>query len=250
MSNKIDYIIKTHNELPYLSMYLTSLKHDNPDIWSVLNIIVFANRCTDGTQEWCEKNGIRCESVDLPGLYAIWNLGASMTENNHIIFSASDFVLAPKFWNYIIEQAIKYPEIKHFSGTCLDNGVSYPHSDIIERRWYNRDCGDNWQDFSIHKFWNACSEINKTTQNKITFNETSYCPFLTTREHYDFLGGFDTSLGDYPADIDHDFLRRGKEAGRECAIANYAYFYHFGKKSLLRRDGEGLEYTLNDIGDL
>lgn len=250
MSNKIDYIIKTHNELPYLAMYLSSLKYDNPDMWESANIIVFANRCTDGTQEWCKRNNIRCENVDLPGLYAIWNLGMSMTTNEKIVFSASDFILAPNFWNYIIEQAIEHPELHHFTGTCLDNGVSYPHPDVVERRWYNRNCGDNWKDFSTKEFIKSCVQINENTSSKITLNETSYCPFLTTREHYNFLNGFNTALGDYPTDIDHDFLRRGKEAGRECAIANYAYFYHFGKKSLLRRDGEGLEYTLEDIGDL
>lgn len=250
MSNKIDYIIKTHNELPYLRNYLLSLKLDNPDMWNLAEIKVFANRCIDGTQEWCKKNNINCIDVDLPGLYAIWNLGMSMTSNDRVVFSASDFYLAPNYWKNILEVVQSHPEFYHISGSCIDNGISYPHEDIEQRRWYKRNLGDNWKDFDWQKFLLSVEEIDAITFQDITPKETSYCPFITTREHYNRLNGFNTALGDYPTDIDHDFLRRGKEAGRECAISNHSYFWHYGKKSLLRRDGQGLEYTSETIGDL
>lgn len=247
MSKKIDYIIKTHNELPYLKMYLQSLKNGSSDMWEMSDIKVFANRCNDGTKEWCDRNGIWCEEVDLPGLYAIWNKGAQMTNGDLIVFSASDFVLAPNFWYEILKNAINY-DFYHFTGTCLDNGISYPHPDIEERRWYNRDCGDNWRDFNHEKFLRETRVLK--SYKDITPNETSYCPFITSRKHYEELNGFNTKLGDYPTDIDHDFLVRGKKIGKECCIVNNAFFYHFGKKSLLRRDGENLNYKLEDIGDL
>lgn len=244
---RVDYIIKSHNELPYLILMLRSLKYNNPDVWPHLDIKVFANNCTDGTQEWCDENDIWCRSVDMPGLYSIWNLGASMTDNEFMIFSASDFYLSKDFWQNIAAgwyagEGFYY----HYTGTCLDNGISYPHPDIPERRWYNRDCGDNWQEFDIRKCEAFFDELK--TEEVFTYKETSYCPFLTTREHYNFLNGFNTELGDYPTDIDHDFLRRGKEAGRECCIVNNSFFYHFGKKSLMRRDG--LNYDWKQLGGL
>ncbi len=248
MNKEIDYLIKTHNELPYLKMYLKSIKDGDPNIWKIINIKVFANNCTDGTKEWCDNNGIWCEEVNLPGLYAIWNYGASITNEKLLIFSASDFVLAPNFWHNILIAAINNSEFEHFTGTCFDNGISYPHSDIEERRWYNRDCGDNWKDFSFEKLLKVAEELKSDID--ITPKETSYCPFITSREHYNSLNGFSTHLGDYPTDIDHDFIRRGKEMNKECAISNNSYFYHFGKKSLLRRDDISLEYTLEEIGDL
>lgn len=258
MKKTIDYIIKSANELPYLKMYLKSFKDGDPDVWESADIKVFANNCTDGTKQWCDKNNIWCEEVNLPGLYSIWNYGASITNNHVLVFSASDFVLAPKFWEAILQAEFRnilygmsIDQIGHFyhwTGTCIDNGISYPHPDIPERRWYNSDCGDNWKDFNFKKLLNAADELK--SNKEITPKETSYCPFLTSREHYDTLNGFNTSLGDYPTDIDHDFIRRGKELDRECAIVNNSFFYHFGKKSLLRRDGTNLEYKLEDIGDL
>ena len=237
-----------NKRIDYLIMYLESFKNSDPDIWELCDIKVFANNCTDGTKEWCDTNKIWCENVSLPGLYSIWNYGASITNNEFIVFSASDFILAPGFWKVIGDSLVNNGRFYHLTGTCIDNGISYPHPDIIERRWYNRDCGDNWKDFDYKKFLETVKEIS--TDKEITENETSYCPFLTTREHYNFLNGFNTALGDYPTDIDHDFVRRGKEAGRECAIVDKAFFYHFGKKSLLRRDGQNLSYNWKDLGEL
>ena len=230
----IAYIIKSHDELPYLAYMLWTLKYNNPSMWNRANIYVFANNCSDGTEQWCEKNGIWCSSVNMPGLYSIWNHAAKITDEPYIVFSASDFILAPAFWNKIIAQMKDHQDFYHFTGTCIDNGVSYEHQDEPKRRWYNRNLGDNWSEFDYGKFLEVIKEFEN--DQGIIANETQYCPFITTREHFNFLGGFNTGLGDYPTDIDHDFVRRGKEAGRETCIVPGACFYHFGKKSMLRRD--------------
>ncbi len=242
---RVDYVIKSHNELPYLVIMLQSLKKNNPDYWDFFDIKVFANDCSDGTKEWCDANDIWCEEVNLPGLYSVWNYGASITNNNFIIFSASDFYIGPGFWKNVAKSGA-FNLYDHITGTCLDNGVSYPHPDIPERRWYNRDCGDNWQEFDEQKFLKEIKDIPAETT--VTPYETSYCPFITTRFHYNRLDGFNTKLGDYPTDIDHDFVRRGKEKDMECCIVNSAFFYHWGKKSLLRRDG--LSYDWQKLGGL
>lgn len=244
--DKVDYIVKSSNELPYLKLMLESLYENNKAFWDKANIIVFANRCTDGTKDWCDANKITCYEEHLPGLYSIWNYGASITKNNWLIFSASDFVLLPGFWEEIEKAMELYPDFYHYSGTCIDNGISYPHPDIPERRWYNRDCGDNWKDFDMGKLMNEYQQIQ--TIEEITQNQTQYCPFICTREHYNFLNGFDTKLGDYPSDVDHNFIMRGQAAGRLPCIVNNAYFYHFGKKSLLRRDD--LAYDWKEISNL
>ena len=248
MIDKVDYIIKSSNELPYLIMMLASLKYNNADMWKIANIKVFANNCNDGTKEWCDKNDIWCEEVSLPGLYNVWNYGAKLTNNDWIIFSASDFVLSGGFWKAILTSISKEYGYYHWSGTCIDNGISYPHPDIPQRRWFNRNCGDNWKEFDYNKFVNEVVAIRQGTNPEVEVmpNETQYCPFICTREHYNLLNGFNTALGDYPTDIDHDFVRRGKELGRECGIVLDSYFYHFGKKSLLRRDN--IKYDWRDFG--
>jgi hypothetical protein len=241
----IAYIIKSHNELPYLRLMLWSLKYNNPTMWNASNIYVFANNCNDGTKQWCDHNGIWCKEVNFPGLYSLWNHAAQITNEHYIVFSASDFYLAPGFWKEISNTT--EPTVhSHVTGTCIDNGVSYGHEDEPSRRWYKRDCGDNWQTFDETKFLQTIKELK--TSDKITLNQTQYCPFITTREHYNFLNGFNTALGDYPTDIDHDFVRRGQEAGKQPCIVNNAFFYHFGKKSLLRRDN--LEYDWKEIPNI
>ncbi len=248
--NMIDYIINSHDELPYLKLMLWSLKTHNKSMWEYFNIKVYANDCHDGTQEWCDANGIPCESVNLPGLYSAWNYGAFQTNNQYIIFSGCDFVLAPGFWEAIFH-AHKLYGCYHLTGTCIDNGKARPHDDQPWRSWYVRDCGDNWKEFDYDKFITATKQIN--TSHAVFF-ETSYCPFLTTRENYNFLQGFDAINLEYPKTgpdgngADHDFLKRSRMSGRECCIATDAYFYHFGDKSLLQRDD--FTYTLQEITPL
>jgi GT2 family glycosyltransferase len=242
----IAYIIKTHNELPYLQLMLWSLKYNNPGVWNNINIYIFANNCNDGTKQWCDRNGLWCKEVNLPGLYSLWNHATKITNEEFLIFSASDFVLAPGFWNKIMKKNAEYrDQYFHFSGTCVDNAISYVHQDEPTRRWYVRNCGDNWQEFDYDKFLKASEEFENSD---IIPKETQYCPFITTRTHYESLGGFSTGLGDYPTDLDHDFVRRGKEAGKECCIVAGAVFYHFGKKSLQRRDN--IEYDWREIENL
>lgn len=250
---RIEYIIKSHNELPYLRLMLYSLKYNNPSMWELANIRVFANNCTDGTKQWCDKNGIWCKEVNMPGLYSIWNHAAKITDSEYLIFSASDFYLAPEFWPRILGAFLSsnmafnpVNKFYHFTGTCIDNGISYEHPDIPERRWYKRNCGDNWTEFDEEKFLKVIDELK--SEQSIIPKETQYCPLIMTREHYNSLNGFNTALGDYPTDIDHDFIRRGKEVGKECCIIPNAFFYHFGKKSLMRRDN--INYDWKEIPNI
>lgn len=241
------YIIKSHNELPYLRLMLWSLKYNNPGMWEAANIYVFANNCNDGTKQWCDKNGVWCKEVNLPGLYSIWNHAMEITYEPYVIFSASDFVLAPGFWNKITTNAEIFKEYYyHFTGTCLDNGMSYGHEDEPARRWYKRDCGDNWQDFDYEKFIEYIKEFEH--DDGVRKEVTQYCPFLTTREHFNLLGGFNLAQGDYPSDVDETFVRVGREKGRQPCIVPGACFYHFGKKSILRRDT--IEYDWKDIENI
>jgi len=243
----IAYIIKTHNELPYLQLMLWSLKYNNPNMWNSSNIYIFANNCNDGTKQWCDKNNLWCKEVNFPGLYSLWNHAAQITNEQFIVFSASDFVLAPGFWNKIIKQTVENKDkFFHFTGTCLDNGVSYGHQDEPIRRWYVRNCGDNWQEFDYDKFINYTKEFEN--DNGILEGVTQYCPFITTREHYDLLGGFNLAQGDYPSDVDETFVRTGREKGRPPCIVRGACFYHFGKKSLLRRDT--INYDWSEIDNI
>lgn len=245
--NSVAYIVKTHNELPYLRLMLWSLKYNNPTMWARSNVYIFANNCNDGTKQWCDRNGLWCKEVNFPGLYSIWNHGAEITEDPLLVFSASDFVLAPGFWKKIVNNAETFKkQYYHFSGTCLDNGISYGHQDEPERRWYVRDCGDNWQEFDYDKFIKYTEEFKN--DNGVVSNVTQYCPFITTRTHFDRIGGFDLSQGDYPSDLDETFVRVGKEKGFPPCIVPGAVFYHFGKKSLLRRDN--IEYDWKEMEDL
>src|ERR1043166_782814 len=187
---KIDYIICSHNELPYLKLMLWAINL-NQEILDVADIKVF-DSSDDGTKEWCEKHNIWCETVTLPDVWSTWNYGASITQNPLIVFSTCDHIPAPDFWRHILKQQEIHPEIYAFTGSCLDNGKTYPHEDNVpeytwptpglqlptERRWFKRDCGDNWKDFSYEKFLIRVMQIGYTKD--ITRMETSYCPLLTT----------------------------------------------------------------------
>lgn len=244
--DKIDYIIVSHNELAYLKLMWWSIQTYNSDIWALTKIKVF-DSSTDGTREWLDQEGIPYEAVNTPDLYSTWNYAVSVTNNPLIMFSTSDHVLAPNFWKEILTQQSKHPEIHFFTGTCFDNGITYPHEDNvavwgwptnrmqfpIERRWFKRDCGDNPSEFSYDKFLQHIKDIGATKD--ITKMETSYCPFLTTRENFNYMGGFNLSLP-YPKPADTDFLHRMIIAGRQFCVVDAAYEYHFSSSGRYLRN--------------
>jgi len=258
-ANKIDFIIVAHNELPYLKLMLWSLKEHNQDEWNLFEIKVFANNCNDGTKQWCDKHSIWCEDVNLPGVYTTWNYATSITSNPLIICASCDYVFAPDFWKNILKEQQKNPDIYHFTGTCLDNGVMYPHEDNVsvfawpspkkmlptERRWFKRSCGDNWKEFSYKKFLQAIKEIG--TEQSIRIYESSFSPFLTTRENYNSIGGFDP-LWEYPKPGDLHFLNKMKSMNRKFCIVDAAFWYHFGGKALARRDD--IKYNWKKIDEI
>jgi len=247
--SKLDYIIVTHNELPYLKLMWDSIKNHNTEVLSRCDVKIFDSSNNDDTKNWCKQQEIEYERTTLPGLYSTWNYAVSITENPLIILSTSDHVLAPNFWKNILEQQEKHLDIHFFTGTCLDNGISYPHEDNVaiwgwpyngyqlptERRWFKRDCGDTPENFSYEKFLLYKQEIDTGLQKEITLMETSYCPLLVTRENFKALGGFDLSL-EYPKPADTDFLHRMMIAGRQFAIVDSAFEYHFSSKGRYLRN--------------
>ena len=53
--NKITSVIPTFNNLPYLKLAIKSVRQNA--YYSDMTIVVFAENCTDGTNEWLKENG-------------------------------------------------------------------------------------------------------------------------------------------------------------------------------------------------
>ena len=54
MMNKITSVIPTYNNLPFLKLTVTSVRQNC--YYNDMPIFIFAENCTDGTNEWLAEN--------------------------------------------------------------------------------------------------------------------------------------------------------------------------------------------------
>lgn len=102
--------ISTNNNLNYLRLAIESFRKNAK--YNTAPIIVYAENCTDGTNEWLNEQGPRLnvnfvvesnEGDKIRGIGGGMNLCASLVTTPYILFLHSDMYLTPNFDDALIE---------------------------------------------------------------------------------------------------------------------------------------------------
>ena len=99
--HKITSVIPTHNNLPFLKLTVKSVKKNC--YYSDMPIFIFAENCTDGTNEWLAENAdelgieyyIETDNVEQHGIGGGIDLCVSKVRTEFVNILHSDFWVAP-----------------------------------------------------------------------------------------------------------------------------------------------------------
>lgn len=237
MKATITTCIGTNNTLPYLKLAVHSVRKNHHFTDSPL--IVCAENCTDGTDEWLEDNKerynitpmiIKTEPDNEFGIGGGMNLMADATETEFIHFVHADMYVAPNQDLELLKVFDKYPNEKlvvssHriqprvFKGDdgrpgtiIVDNDVFGELHDTFDQEFF-----DQWatefsetNDFEVPKGEGVSFLIRKTDWNEIGGNDPQYNP---------------TSFEDM------DLFLRMRTAGFKFVLTSKSVVYHFGGRS-------------------
>jgi GT2 family glycosyltransferase len=100
MQSKYTVCISTNNNLNYLKLVIKSFKQNAR--YNNSQIIVYAENCTDGTNEWLADSDVKYfiehnQSENVRGIGGGMNFCASHVETPYILFLHSDMYLTPDF---------------------------------------------------------------------------------------------------------------------------------------------------------
>jgi len=234
MESNITTCIGTYNSLPYLKLTIDSIRK-NEHFKSPL--IVFADGCTDGTNEWLEENKkkynittiIEPRCVNSSNGYGM-NRCAQDVKTEFINFIHADMYCTKDFDLELYDRITSYPNDERWlissyriQPNVFHNGTESdrPGTVMIDPAVY----GDMPEIFNAKLFDTDAAEFTKSYK---TFSVTKAegCSFIIKKRDWDFIGGNDVIFKPNGFD-DMDLFLRMRQAGFKYETIGASLVYHF-----------------------
>jgi GT2 family glycosyltransferase len=232
----VTHCISTFNNLPYLRLVLKSIKLNA----HFKEVIVYAENCTDGTNEWlecCHTGGditFLIEKNEIPvGIGGGMNKVANLVKTPYLNFLHSDMYVTKDFdlpLYDIVRGAPKTiasswriePDI--FGGTDRFGTTIAPKDEFGELHSnFNSDHFDEWAQQFIKN-------------NDIQFRKAEGVSFMIRKSDWDGVGGCAPAYSPAAFD-DHDLFLRMTALGFNFVETSKSLVYHFGARgSIFRGD--------------
>ncbi len=160
-----------------------------------------------------------CERGDV---YTVFNDMARRASANWLVFSNSDVFFAPDWVDPMLAAANV--------GKIITSVLVEPGAIPVSSQNVERDFGRTPQFFHRQRF-----EVY-AKHAPMPPGDGWYMPCLINREEFLYMGGFDTSKGVFPAQLDVDFWRRWRESGRTVQrVRSFAFHLQNYSNSEIKR---------------
>jgi glycosyltransferase involved in cell wall biosynthesis len=238
----LTFCISTHNNLNYLKIAVDSVRKNS--YYTDAPFIVYAENCTDGTNEWLQDNSTKynieyyIESNEHPrGIGGGMNFCADKVKTEFIMFLHSDFYVT-KDWDkecmeqYLSENRNKlwisplrfepamFPDHKKY----LDGELPQPYDNII----IPRDLfGEYYHNFNSDSFDAYVEEFKQL--NSYTIFKGQGVSGLISKVDWDFIGGNDPQFSPTSWE-DKDLFLRMIRADFSFTLTSKSVVYHFGAR--------------------
>jgi len=246
----ITHCISTYNSLEFLKLAIKSVRHNS--YYKTAPFIIFADGCTDGTNEWLldnEKNynlnviiEPRCEhSSNGYGM----NRVAEFVQTEYINFLHADMYVAPNFDKSLLEEIKKYSEQDRalISSYRIQPNLFYggkesdrPGTIMVDSNIY----GDMPEDFKWDKF-EEDAIVFQNTYKDLSFPKVEGCSFIIKKRDWDYIGGNDLRFKPNGYD-DMDLFIRMIKNGYKYKVIGSSVVYHFAGRGGNGFFGKGLEH--------
>lgn len=246
--NKLTQVISTYNSIEFLKLAIDSVRKNS--YYPNAPFIVFADGCTDGTNEWLlenkEKYNLtiliepRCENSS--NGYGM-NRAAELVETEYINFIHADMYVAKDFDRALVEQLEQYPEDTRalISSYRIQPNIFYngqepdrPGTIMVDPNIYG-DMPENFKSdvFEIHG-------INFQVEYKeLEFPKAEGCSFIIRKRDWDFIGGNDLRFKPNGYD-DMDLFLRMRNEGYKYKVIGASVVFHFAGRGGNGFFGKGL----------
>ncbi len=231
------FCIGTSNNLNYLILSIASLRKYS--FYKNAPIIIFAENCIDGTDEWLlinkEKYGLEVyiehNSDDLrKGIGQGMNFCADKVKTEYIMFLHADFVVSEN-WDLEAEKVFtNIPDKKLWvSSYRIEPNVfgsqSRPGTLIVDRNLF----GEFYHNFNEEYFQEFASEFSQLNKDLVIRKGEGVSGLIRKRD-WDEIGGNDPIFTPLAFD-DMDLFIRMQLAGFEFPLIGSSVVYHFGSRS-------------------
>lgn len=246
LSSPISFCISTYNNLNYLKIAIKSVRDNS--YFADAPLIVHAENCTDGTNEWLMDNvekyrlTVYLDKNDVPlGIGGGMNFCADKVKTQYLMFLHSDFYVT-KNWDLACYEEI----LKHGSKTMVFShrvepdmfGSAQRHGTVIVPKDI---FGAYHDDFDRDKFESFAQEFIEL--NDFTIPKAEGVSGLISKVDWDFIGGNDPIFSPTSWEDMDLFLRMLKE-DYKFILTSKSVVWHFGARGshrLEENDGKSSE---------
>jgi GT2 family glycosyltransferase len=230
----ITFCISTHNNLDYLKLAVISVREYS--YYSDAPFIIYAENCTDGTNEWLIENqckyNISCiiQSNDvLLGIGGGMNKVAELVNTEYIMFLHSDFVVSRNWDIACLKMFDKYPDKKMWVSPYqilpnIFNELKSPGKLIVDMDTF----GSYYHDFNTKLFINYACKFTKLN-SELEYSIPMGVSGLIKKSDWDYIGGNDNLFSPASYDDIDLFLRMTLEGFKLLTIGS-SIVYHFGAR--------------------
>ena len=238
----ITFCISTYNNLNYLKIAVDSVRKNSH--YTDAPFIIYAENCTDGTNEWLVENSSRynleyyIEQNQYPrGIGGGMNFCADKVKTRFIMFLHSDFYVT-KDWD--LECVLQYesegrdklwisplrfePAMFPDHVKYLNGEVPQPYDNVIVPRDYFGEYHYNFDSASFDTFAEEFKQLNSYTIFK-----GQGVSGLITKTDWDSVGGNDPQFSPTSWE-DKDLFLRMIRAGFSFTLTSKSIVYHFGAR--------------------
>lgn len=246
---KLTHVISTYNSIEFLKLAIKSVRQNS--YYKEAPFIVFADGCTDGTNEWLKANETeynltlviepRCE--DSSNGYGM-NRAASFVTTDYINFLHADMYVAPNFDKALVEELESYqPEEKaivssyRFQPNLFHDGnePDRPGTIMISPDRY----GAMPETFNAELFEIDAKQFQESYK-ELSFPKAEGCSFIIKKQDWDNIGGNDLRFKPNGYD-DMDLFLRMIQQGYKYKVVGGSVVYHFAGRGGNGFFGKGID---------
>jgi GT2 family glycosyltransferase len=231
----ITFCLSTFNTINYLKLAIESVRENS--FYSDAPFIIYAENCTDGTDEWLEENKnkynltIFIEKNKSPrGIGGGMNFCADKVKTKYIGFLSSDFYVA-KNWDKELVDICENSQNKKlwaFSHRVEPDIFNDPHSRPGVIKVSTDTFGEFYSNFQHTSFLDWSEKF--CMLNDIVFPVQLGVSGVISKDNWDYMGGNDERFAPmYWEDIDL-FIRMLNE-GYEFVVTTKSILFHFASRT-------------------
>jgi len=248
IESPITFCISTYNNLEYLKLAVESVR--TYSYFKDAPFVVYAENCTDGTNEWLESNEYDLEyyietNEVAKGIGGGMNICAEMVRTKYIMFLHSDFYVS-RYWDKMcLDELSKHEStptwvFSHRVEPDMFGSPSRPGTIILPQEAF----GAYYDDFRAAEAEAWMYEFG--LMNNFTIPKAEGVSGLISKADWDRIGGNDPQFAPTSWE-DMDLFLRMHKAGYQFILTSKSVVWHFGARGSHRLEENNGQSDLRQV---